>query len=69
MFNKVLFDNPAVYETKWKNIVDLSRPQTTICSMRIACWIPKATNTQTRYVPLTAFPLQQWLPEGASILR
>jgi len=67
MFNKVLFNNGAVYETTWKNIVDLGRPPTTIWSMRIARWIPKATNTYPGYVPLTSFPLQQLLPEGASI--
>ena len=35
--------------------------------MRIACWIPTSTNTQ--YVILIAFPLQQWLHEGTSMLR
>jgi len=29
--------------------------------MRIACWIPKATDTHTEYVTLIAFPQQQWL--------
>jgi hypothetical protein len=28
-------------------------------------WIPKATNTHSEYVILTAFPLQQWLQERA----
>ena len=37
--------------------------------MRISCWIPKATNTHSEYVILIAVPLQQWLYEGASILR
>jgi hypothetical protein len=41
----------------------------TIWRMRIACWITKATNTNTRYVILIAFPLQQWLQERASMLR
>jgi len=27
--------------------------------MRIACWIPKATDTHSEYVILIAFPLQQ----------
>jgi hypothetical protein len=36
--------------------------------MRIACWITKATNTHSEYVTLTAFPLQQWLRERASML-
>ena len=37
--------------------------------MRVACWIPKATNTHSEYEILFAFPLQQWLHERASILR
>ena len=40
----------------------------TIWGMRIACWIPKATNTHSEYVMLIAFPLQ-WLHERASVLR
>jgi len=28
--------------------------------MRIAYWIPKATNIHSEYVILIAFPLQQW---------
>jgi len=41
----------------------------TIWRMRIACWIPKATNTQWEYVIFFAFPLQQWLHERASMFR
>jgi hypothetical protein len=41
----------------------------TIWRMRIACWIPKATNTRTGCVILIAFPLQQWFNERASMLR
>jgi hypothetical protein len=63
------FENRAVYEIMWRNIVDLGRPQMTIWRMRIACWIPKATNTHSQYVILIAFPLQQWLRERASLLR
>jgi hypothetical protein len=37
--------------------------------MRIAFWIPKATNTLLEYVILIAFPQQQWLHERASMLR
>jgi hypothetical protein len=37
--------------------------------VRFACSISKATNTHAQYVILTAFPLQQWLHERASILR
>jgi len=37
--------------------------------MHFVCWIPKAKNTHSEYVILSAFPLQQWLHERASILR
>jgi hypothetical protein len=53
----------------WKNMVQLERQQMTIGRMRITCWIPKATNTRSKYVILIAFPLQQWLDERASVLR
>jgi len=36
--------------------------------MRIACWIPKSTNTHSEYVILIALPLQQRLHESASML-
>ena len=42
--------NRATYEVMWKNIVELDRPQKTIQWMRVACWIPKATNTHSEYV-------------------
>jgi len=38
-------ENHAVYEIMWKDTVQPGRPQMTIWRMRIACWIPKATNT------------------------
>jgi hypothetical protein len=39
----------------WKNIVQRGRPQMTKWRMRIACWIPKATNTHTGCVILRVF--------------
>jgi hypothetical protein len=57
------FENLAVYEIIWKNIVERGRPQMAIWRMRIACWIPKATDTHSEYVILTAFPLQHLLHE------
>jgi len=39
----------AVYEIMWKNTVQPDRPQMTVWRMRIACWIPKATNTHSEY--------------------
>jgi len=53
----------------WKRIVQPARPQTKMWRMRIACWIPKVTNTHSEYVILIAFKLQQWLHESASMLR
>jgi len=53
----------------WKNILERGRTQMKILLMRIACWIPKATNKHSEYVILTAFPLRQWLHEVASRLR
>jgi hypothetical protein len=41
----------------------------TVWSMRVACWIPKATNTHSQYVVRIDFPVQQWLKEGAVMLR
>jgi len=33
------FENRAVYEIMWKNIVQSDRPQMTIWQKRISCWI------------------------------
>ena len=40
-----------------------------IWRMRIAFWIPKASNTLLEYVTLIDFPLQHLLQEGALVLR
>ena len=53
-------ENRAVYETMWKNTVEPNRPNMTICRMRIAFRITKATNTHSEYLIPTAFTLQQW---------
>ena len=50
----------------WKNVVERDSLQMTKWRMRIACWIPKATNTHSSCVILIAFPLQLWLQERAS---
>ena len=60
-------ENRAVYEIMWKNIVDRGRPRMTTWRMHIARWIPKATNTNSGCVILSALPLQQ-LHERASML-
>jgi len=51
----------------WKNTVHSDRPQVTVWRMRFSCCVTKATNTE--YVILNAFPLQQWLHERSSLLR
>jgi len=66
---RIIFFNRAVYEIMWINIVQPSKPQMTVRRMRIACWIPKATNTHSDYVILIAFPVQQCLQERASMLH
>ena len=63
------FENVSVHEIMWKIIVERGRPQMTMWRMRIACWIPKATNTHSQYVIIIAFPLQQWFHEIFSMLR
>jgi hypothetical protein len=62
MFNNFFFEDRAFDEIMWKKFVERGMPQMTILRMRIACWIPKATNTHTGYVIIVAFPLQQRLP-------
>jgi hypothetical protein len=71
-FNKPFFssfENGAVYEIMWKNLLQPDRPQMGIRRMRIACWISKFTGTHSEYVTLIAFPRQQRLYERASVLR
>ena len=68
------FLNRGVYEIRWKDIVELERPQLTLWRMRIACWITEATHTHTHththteYVMPIAFRRQQWLLERSSTL-
>jgi len=69
MFNKFFFENRAIYEIMWKNIVQPDRPQVTIRRMRLGCWIPKARDTPSEYATFTAFPLQQKLQEHTPMLR
>jgi hypothetical protein len=66
------FENRALYEIMWKNIVKPGTPQMKIWYLRIACWIPKAINTHREYVMLIAFPQQQWLHQrtcNVSLIR
>jgi len=51
----------------WKNTAEPQKSYITIWRVSISCWIPKATNTHSKYVILIAFPLRQWLHERASM--
>ena len=51
------FENRAFYEITNKNIVQPVRPQKTKWRISNACWITKATNTNSEHVILTALPL------------
>jgi len=50
-------------------MVETDRSQMTMRHMRFARQITKSTNTHSEYVILDSFPRQQWLREGASVLR
>jgi len=58
VFNNFYFENLAVYEKMWKQFVETDRKQITIWRMSIACWLNKATDTQSVPVILIALPLQ-----------
>ena len=47
VFN-IFFFNRAVYEIMWNGLIERGRPQMTIWCKRIACWIPKSTNTHSQ---------------------
>jgi hypothetical protein len=52
MFNSFFFffENRAVYEIVWKNMVKTDRPQMAEWCRRLGCWINKATDTRSEYV-------------------
>ena len=56
MFNKLFFENCVVCDVTSKNIVLPDKQQMTIWLRRIACWIPKATDTHSECVILIPFP-------------
>jgi len=50
LYSEFFFENLAVYEVMWKNIVQRDRTKMTILRMRIACCVTKATNTHSDFV-------------------
>jgi hypothetical protein len=63
IFGPFFLENRAVYDIMWRNVVEPGRPQMTIWRMYISRQIHKARNTNSEYVMLTAFRLQQLLQE------
>jgi hypothetical protein len=59
-----LWDNVEKYGTA-RQVTD----NNIIRRMRFACWVTKATDTNSEYVILIDFPGQQWLRERASMSR
>jgi hypothetical protein len=50
IFFNFFFENRTVYEIMCKNIVELDRTQMARWRTRIACWIPKGTNTHCQNI-------------------
>ena len=59
----------TVCEITWKNILQSGRPQKTIRDMRVASWVPRATDTYPVCIRITIFPLQKLLHASAPNLR
>jgi hypothetical protein len=71
MYN-IFFLNRALCEIMWKSnecIAGQTKYDSIIKHMRIACWIPKATNTHSECAIFIPFVLQQWLHIRVSMLR
>ena len=65
----LFFENRAIYEIMWKNVVHPGRPQMALRRKHIACWVTYARNIHSEYIMLNVFPLQQWLHERTSVLH
>ena len=65
----LFFENHTVYDVMQENVLELGSPPMTVRRMRIACWIPRVTNTHSEYVILIAVILQRRLHERASLLH
>ena len=51
-------------------VIDINKKYDNIIRrMRFACWITKTTDAHSEYVILVAFPRQQCLRDGATLLR
>jgi len=64
-FSKFYSENCVICEIMWYATPDMS--QTTVPSIHLACWIPKATNTlRMCNTVLDSFPRQQLLSRSSS---
>jgi hypothetical protein len=52
VLNNISPEHLAICEIMWTNTVQPDRPQIIIWRMRIACWVPKATNTHMLHLSL-----------------
>ena len=52
VLSNYIFENRAVCEIMWENIVEVGRTQMVIWRVRIACWIRKATGRAVAYTTL-----------------
>ena len=50
IFNNDFYENRFLFELMRKNILEPDRPQMTMWRMRVACRMPKATDTHSEYV-------------------
>ena len=62
MLNNFFFHkNRAFYKIVRKSVVEPDRPQMAVRHLLFACWITKATNTDSEYVIFIALPSQKCL--------
>ena len=65
---QLFFENRALYEMAWKNVVKPNRRQMIVWRMHIACWITTTTDTHSECVIFIAFPRQTRLHKSAPML-
>jgi len=63
------FENRAGFEIMWKNIEEPGRPQMTIWRMRVACGVPKATDTHSECAILTVFSTASMVAPHCYVVR
>ena len=56
-FNSLFFSKILSFVRLVGSVLEPDKPQMKIMRMRIAYWIPNATNTHSQYVIIIAFPL------------